>query len=637
MLRERPAAVAAPPRPPWARPWALPAVREAALPSAAIAGAALLWALSLRHVPLDRMTDVGLVSVLPPTFFAALLLLTVSFCLSVQRRQVATPVLLLHLLLLIGIIHGTPAILYGTPRYSWVWKHAGIIDYILRHRSVNPNIDYLGAYHNWPGFFALGALLTQAAGFTTALSFASWAPWLFNTLFLGALLLIFRALTTDRRLILLAAWFFVLTNWVGQDDFAPQALGYALHLAIVGICLCWLPAGPLNWPALERWPAGRLIAERLRRPPEALAARPEPTPVQQAALLVVVALFAVAIVSSHQLTPFMTILAVGALVVARRCGARGLPLLLAVITVTWVAYMAVAFLNGNLHWIIASIGTLNQNADSNLIDLGQASPGQAFVAVVDRLLSAGIWGLALLGGIRRLKQGSWDIAAALLAVAPFPMLAANSYGGEMLFRVYFFALPFAAFFGAALLYPRPSFGPSLATAALSVVLSILLLTGFVFAYYGKERMNYFTPGEVAAAEYLYGSAPDGSLLLAGSYNYPALFERYEEFDYVTFVSMPRDQRADLASDPVGLVAALMRQGHHPAAYLIITRSQEAHVDMTGLLPAGTLEHVERALRASPQFKVVYQNQDAVIFTLAPGAAGGPPPAAALPAPAAAGR
>ncbi|HEX5504969.1 MAG TPA: hypothetical protein VFW96_20295 [Thermomicrobiales bacterium] len=599
-----------------ARPWARPDARAAALPVLGVAGAALLWALSLRHVPLGSMTDLGLVSVLPATFYAALLLLTVSFCASLQRWRTTTPVLLLHVLLLIGMIHATPAILYGTARYSWVWKHAGIVDYILRHHSVNPNIDYLGAYHNWPGFFALGALLTQAAGFTTPLSFEAWAPVFSNLLYLGALLLIFRALTTDRRVVWLGAWIFFLTNWVGQDDFAPQAASYFLHLVIVGIALRWLPAGPLTWPALDRWPrAARLVARR-RRSAEAVAARPAPGPSQQAGFLVVVTLLFVAIASSHQLTPFMTILAVGALVLVRRCGARGLPLLLAVITATWVSYMAVAFLNGNLHWIIESIGTLNQNADSNLIDLAQASPGQAFVAVVDRLLSAGIWGLALLGGLRRLKHGSWDLAAGLLAVAPFPMLVANSYGGEMLFRVYFFALPFAAFFAAALVYPRPSLGTSPLTAALSVALSVLLLSGFVFAYYGKERMNYFTPNEVAAADYLYGGAPAGSLLLAGSYDYPALFERYEEFSYVTFVSMPKEQRAELLSDPVGLVGGLMREGHHPAAYLIITRSQKAHVEMTGLLPAGTLERVEAALRASPQFTIVYQNPDAVIFRLA---------------------
>ena len=53
---------------------------------------------------------------------------------------------------LVAATHGTPALLYGTLRYSWAWKHLGIIDYIHRHGSVDPSLKTLGVYHNWPGF-----------------------------------------------------------------------------------------------------------------------------------------------------------------------------------------------------------------------------------------------------------------------------------------------------------------------------------------------------------------------------------------------------------------------------------------------------------------------------------------------------
>ena len=38
-------------------------------------------------------------------------------------------------------------------------------------------------------------------------------------------------------------------------------------------------------------------------------------------------------------------------------------------------------------------------------------------------------------------------------LSPLPLIVANSYGGEMVFRVYLFALPFVAFFAAASLFP----------------------------------------------------------------------------------------------------------------------------------------------------------------------------------------
>lgn len=616
---------------------AWPAVLAALAALLAVACASALWITSLPGVDLRRMNDIGLVSVLPLATYAALALLTISFCVLVHQRQAYVPLLLLHVVLLIAIIHGTPAILYGTLRYSWAWKHVGIVDYIQRHGSVNPNISYMNAYHNWPGFFALGALLTEVAGFNSALSFASWAPLFFNLIDLGALLLILRACTTDRRLIWLSVWFFYLTNWVGQDYFSPQAMAYFLHLVILGICLRWF-RGPTraSWPALNRWRVFARPASLLRR---AIDDRPaslrfvlrddRPRPFQRVGLIGMVLLLFAVIASSHQLTPFMTILAVTALVVFRRCSARGLPTVMIVLTVAWIVYMAEAFLRGNLYWIVESIGQAGRNANANLIDLSHVSAGMKVVAFMSRALTATLWGLAVLGCIGRLRRGyryrDWPML--LLAIAPFPMLASNSYSGEMLFRVYLFALPFMAFFAAALLYPAPTAGTTRRTLAATVALSGLLLVGLCFAYYGKERMYYFSRDEVAAATYLYDVAPAGSLLLDGTWNHPSAFRNYEQYTYTSLVLQPSGspvplrQQAALRAHPAAVIADLMANSRYRASYLIITRSQKADVDMMGWMPAGSLDRIERALEQSRQFRVIYANRDATIFTLAPKGAG----------------
>ena len=138
------------------------------------------------------------------------------------------------------MIHGTPAIIYDTLRYSWAWKHVGIVDYIQRHGSVESDVETLSAYHDWPGFFTLSALVTDVAGVRAATAFAAGAPVLFNLAFVGGLFLIFRSLTRDRRLLWLAIWLFVLADWVGQDYFAPQAMAYFLYLVVIGICVGWL-------------------------------------------------------------------------------------------------------------------------------------------------------------------------------------------------------------------------------------------------------------------------------------------------------------------------------------------------------------------------------------------------------------
>ena len=54
---------------------------------------------------------------------------------------------------------------------------------------------------------------------------------------------------------------------------------------------------------------------------------------------------------------------------------------------------------------------------------------------------------------------------------------------------------------------------------------------------------------------------------------------------------------------------------YPAAYLIITKSQKAHIEMTGLMPAGSFVKIEKALEQSGRYQIVFSNQDASILKL----------------------
>src|SRR5204863_1433745 len=95
------------------------------------------------------------------------------------------------------------------------------------------------AYHNWPGFFALTALLTESAGLERGIDLAPWASMFFNLLYLGPLVVILRSVTRDERVVWLSVWLFYLGNWIGQDYFAPQALNYFFHLTVIAVLLTW--------------------------------------------------------------------------------------------------------------------------------------------------------------------------------------------------------------------------------------------------------------------------------------------------------------------------------------------------------------------------------------------------------------
>ncbi|HYU76851.1 MAG TPA: hypothetical protein VEL31_29640, partial [Ktedonobacteraceae bacterium] len=139
------------------------------------------------------MNDLGMISTFPPSFIISLIILTVSFCLALRQPRVRTPLLLLHLLLLIFMLYGIENLVEEAPRFAVVYRHAGYTEYIMRTGSVDPNLD---AYFSWPGFFVLSALVTRIAGYHDILSYAGWAPVFFNLIYAGPLYMIFTSAST---------------------------------------------------------------------------------------------------------------------------------------------------------------------------------------------------------------------------------------------------------------------------------------------------------------------------------------------------------------------------------------------------------------------------------------------------------
>ena len=112
----------------------------------------------------------------------------------------------------------------------------------------------------------------------------------------------------------------------------------------------------------------------------------------------------------------------------------------------WLLYFASPFVAANLAGELEVLGQGVAKATDRLVDTSVVSPGQIWVVFIGRALTFSIGLAALLGGLRRLLAGCRDGPAIVLAISPIPMLA-NSYGGEILFRVYLFALPFLAYPG----------------------------------------------------------------------------------------------------------------------------------------------------------------------------------------------
>src|SRR5436305_3239422 len=116
-----------------------------------------LWTISLGHEDVQKMNDLGMISTFPPSFIISLVILTLSFCLTLRQPRMRSLMLLLHLALVIFMLYGIQNIVEEGPRFAILYPFGGYTEYIMRTGSVNPSLD---TYFNWPGFFVLNALIT---------------------------------------------------------------------------------------------------------------------------------------------------------------------------------------------------------------------------------------------------------------------------------------------------------------------------------------------------------------------------------------------------------------------------------------------------------------------------------------------
>ena len=571
-----------------------------------MAGAgAIVWFGLIGRVDLAAVNDLGLVSVLPPLMYVGMALVAIAYGAMLARADFPTWLAVGLVVLTIAMLYGLAPAIEGELRFSPAWRHLGLVEFMSRNGAVQPSLD---AYHNWPGLFGLAAFLTSVTGVSDLNGLAMWAPVWFNLAFLAPLALVLSALTDDRRILWLAIWLFYLTDWIGQDYFAPQALGFLLFLVVVAMLLRWLGHGELAEPsgAVEE---GRLY--RLRQvlalildvgPMRAAALSPG----RRAALMAVLLVIYVFVVGTHQLTPFFLAAVTLALVLLRRVPWATLPVLMAMTIAAWVAFLAVAFLIGHFQNVAGYVGTLAESLAANLTSRLQGSPDHVTVIYVRIASTLFMWGLAVVGVIRRLLQGRWDVTALVLALAPFPLFLVQAYGGEMLLRIYLFALPFVAFFVACAVLPRSGDddSPSLATVGIVSVLGIALMGGLMVTRYGNERLEHFSSDEVAAVAELYRVAPPGSLLVALTPNLPWKSVNYEQYRY-------RPSGDDSTFGDLERVLSDMSL-HDGDVFLILSRSQQAYAEMILGARPGAWEAFRRALLGSGKFRLVYLNPDAVI-------------------------
>jgi hypothetical protein len=556
----------------------------------------VVWTLSLSAIDPARATDLGLVSVLPPAYFVALGLVIVAFMLAITEKPLPTGALLFTVVALIVMIHGLRAFTTDGTHLATTWVHIGFAEVVSRTGGFLPDLD---ARFSWPVFFAMTAFLSEAANVDLG-RIAPYVPLTVNLLLLPCLILVYRALSGDLRIAWTGAFVFFSTNWIGQDYLSPQAFAFIVYVAVLGVVMTWFARGRARHEAatggMHAHPgvgAGELT-------------HPVPPAAQRAGLMAVLIALLAAIVPGHQLTPFALLGALSVLVVFRMTWLRALPVLLAVMIGTWISYMTVPFLTGHIGGLLAQVGSTEAVATENVAARVQGSVDHMMVVYIRLAATLVVWSLAGLGVLRRIRRGRWDLGAILLAGAPIGLFFLQSYGGEMLQRIYLFSLPFMTFFVAALFFPDRARTGRTTNLALAATLA-LFIVALMFTKFGNERVDLMTADELAGMNVLHEMAPVRSSIIVVNNNSPIRGQRVEEY------------RFHSASYPVSIgdtdrIVHVMRHVRQPA-FLVLSRAQQGWAELMEGMPPGDWEAVEADLGARRELRIVYENPDTIIYRL----------------------
>jgi hypothetical protein len=595
--------------------------------------ALFLWSISLQTISLNDMNELGLISVLSPRIIVALGILVMSFALTLQRHEVRVSLLVFQLICIMLVMYATPNLIEGMPRFTPVYRNSGYTDFIIQTGTVDPWVDF---YFNFPGFFVLSAFFTKVFGYSTILSYAGWASVFFNLIYVGPMYTIFTSITTNKRLVWLSLLFFNLTNWVWQDYFCPQGLNFFLYLVIIMILLRWFSKSPKEQVQLGK---DASLAQKffvwLKAPG---LQSPSIEPWQRRGLLCCLILIFGLVVFSHPLTPIVILLSVLILVAFRRCYPFWLPILMLAMTAYWDFVIGGPFLAQHYNFII-SLGNLTGNVPKSITS-GKMQGDQLYqvIAKTRLYMTVLLWLLAFLGSIKRLRQGNRDITPILLAISAFPLIAAQSYGGEMLMRIYLFTAPFMCFFAASLFFNNSVvMAPKLArthatfpwrtatvmapkpartratfpwrTAAI-IAASLILLGSFFFTRYGDERVDYISHDEWNAVQYLYQIAPANALILEAWNDAPMFFKDYTKYDVNSLAYLFPTAVINANTDTI--IEHLEYKNNHNS-YIVFSQEEQALATTYNGLPRDTLQRLETGLLQTKKFKLIYHNSDAQIL------------------------
>lgn len=602
----------------------------------------LLWAVGLSRTHVPAVEPYGLMTSLPLIYYAGIALLIVSAVIELAHTHLSEWRLAAHAVALVVMLFATAPIVYPEGRYAWLYKTIGVVQYLNAHGATNDTIDI---YQNWPGFFAVAAWFTKVAGVGSPLAYAKWAQVVFELAALPFLYLIYDALALPVRRRWVAVLLYMAANWIGQDYFSPQGLGTVLSLAIMALALRWLYATkPRREKRQHRRGRGRRRSVTAGDYPPASDSRAKSAthwwsfPAEHdvrwsiAVCATIIVIFYV-LSMTHQLSPYMVTVQLGALAAAGLLRPRWLPILLGAVA---IGYLLPHFEFVNSHFgLLKSIGDFFKNVRPPSQSTTPAtSASERLIAECSEVLSVGIWCLALVGAWLRRRSGEPVAGLLLPAFSPILLIAALAYGNEGILRVYLFSLPWSAALAASALAPSPAVVlaktktyrarvryRTRAQGSLRILAALSVAIGLFFpAFFGNDNYNVMPAEEVATMTAFQEHDVPGPIYFAIN-NGP--FHDTSDYNDIVDLSVFGNKSLlgsrQITSDIATLILnqALRITSRDKPVYVVIAPSMVNYNRAYTVVPAGAFAVLEKSLADTPPWTLVLSKAGTVIYELPP--------------------
>lgn len=580
-------------------------VRQAIL-LAALMAAVTLYAVSVIRAHERTVGSWGLLPLLGTPFLVAMVLAAAVLLISLRYIRSAWPTALAALCLILVEFNATTIFLDAIPLSSWTYKHFGVTDYMVNGGALK---DPLDIYQQWPGFFAAAADLVHLSGLSS-LTTGNWPHLFFEAIDSVVVFGIARRMVPWHRAVpYITTLLFFTANWEGQFYFSPQSTAFLLAMMFQFFLLPSLEVELLRRP-FRKW-------RSLHIPPLETQGEGRNTTLGKVAQAIgLIALFT-AIVITHQMSPYIVLLGVLGLWLLGVLRQPVLILILAVIALTYILLHAAAV---DQNFVLN--GFSFSNATGKPVPTNP-SQQQEIAGLASEAVGLGLWAVTAVCILTYWRRLGVVVIPAILAFAPFALIMVSDYQGEGIYRVFLFSSPWCGLIIARRLVELRG-SPTLRLAVVGCWAMFAALASAQGQDFGMYPMLQVPQSEVSASEYFLDHAPQNSVLILAAANFPSRLNG----NYV--LQNARQSQNDLSLDEIpnyegkGLLRVSPEVLANSVAnlaggtgYLVIAPSMEAYDEYYEFIYPGVLPALETRLKASPYWKIWYENGGTIIYQALP--------------------